>query len=107
MHNQNIQRGPTGNGMVGAECTTCHRETPPAEFGAHIPPGLEKPWHMPPPDMKMGFVGVTPAALCEQIPLKRRCRPEEVGNLIAFLASDECSYCTGAMFDVNGGWVML
>jgi NAD(P)-dependent dehydrogenase (short-subunit alcohol dehydrogenase family) len=46
-------------------------------------------------------------ALCEQIPLKRLCRPEEVGNLIAFLSSDECSYCTGAMFDINGGWVML
>ena len=68
VHNQNIQRGPTGNGMTGAECTTCHRSaTPPAELGAHIPPGLEKDWHMPPPEMKMVFVGATPTALCEQI----------------------------------------
>jgi len=46
-------------------------------------------------------------ALCEQIPLKRVARPEEVAALIAFLASDECSYCTGATFDINGGWLML
>ncbi len=46
-------------------------------------------------------------ALSEQIPLKRLGRPEEVAALIAFLASDECSYCTGATFDINGGWMML
>ena len=46
-------------------------------------------------------------ALCEQIPLKRPGKPEEVAALIAFLASDECSYATGATFDINGGWVML
>jgi len=45
--------------------------------------------------------------LCEQIPLKRLGRPDEVAALIAFLASDECSYCTGATFDINGGWVMV
>jgi NAD(P)-dependent dehydrogenase (short-subunit alcohol dehydrogenase family) len=45
--------------------------------------------------------------LCEQIPLKRVARTEEVAALIAFLASDECSYCTGATFDINGGWLML
>lgn len=46
-------------------------------------------------------------ALCDQIPLKRLGRPEEVAALVAFLASDECSYCTGATFDINGGWIML
>lgn len=46
-------------------------------------------------------------AACEQIPLKRFGEPEEVAALIAFLASDECSFCTGATFDVNGGWFML
>ncbi len=45
--------------------------------------------------------------ICGQIPLKRLGRPAEVAALIAFLASDECSYCTGATFDVNGGWFML
>ena len=68
LHHQNVQRGLTGVGMTGAECTTCHRDAnPPAEYGAHLPPGVAKGWHMPPPEMKMVFVGVTPGALCEQI----------------------------------------
>jgi NAD(P)-dependent dehydrogenase (short-subunit alcohol dehydrogenase family) len=46
-------------------------------------------------------------ALCDQIPLKRLGQPAEVAALIAFLASDECSYCTGATFDLNGGLFML
>lgn len=46
-------------------------------------------------------------AICDQIPLKRLGKPEEVAAFIAFLASDECSYCTGATFDINGGWLML
>jgi 3-oxoacyl-[acyl-carrier protein] reductase len=46
-------------------------------------------------------------AICDQIPLQRLGRPDEVAAFIAFLASDECSYCTGATFDINGGWLML
>jgi len=46
-------------------------------------------------------------AACEAIPLKRFGEPEEVAAVIAFLASDEASFCTGATFDVNGGWFML
>jgi 3-oxoacyl-[acyl-carrier protein] reductase len=45
--------------------------------------------------------------LCQQIPLKRLGRPEEVAYCIAFLVSRECSYATGATFDINGGWLML
>jgi 3-oxoacyl-[acyl-carrier protein] reductase len=43
----------------------------------------------------------------QEIPLKRFGEPREVAAVIAFLASDECSFCTGATFDVNGGWFML
>ena len=46
-------------------------------------------------------------AICDRIPLKRLGQPKEVAAVIAFMASDECSYCTGATFDVNGGWLML
>lgn len=46
-------------------------------------------------------------SLRQQIPLKRLGQPEEVAVVIAFLASDECSYATGATFDINGGWLML
>jgi NAD(P)-dependent dehydrogenase (short-subunit alcohol dehydrogenase family) len=30
--------------------------------------------------------------------------PEEVGELIAFVASARAPYCTGANFVVDGGW---
>lgn len=67
-HNQNIRRGPTGHGMVGAECTTCHGPANlPAAYGKNMPPGNVKGWHMPPPEMKLVFVGLSPRALCEQV----------------------------------------
>lgn len=45
--------------------------------------------------------------LCESIPLKRLGQPKEIAHCIAFLASKECSYATGATFDINGGWLMI
>jgi 3-oxoacyl-[acyl-carrier protein] reductase len=45
-------------------------------------------------------------ALARSIPVGRVGRPEEVGALVAFLASDEAGYITGATFDVNGGLLM-
>jgi hypothetical protein len=68
IHDQNVQRGLTGLGMAGQECTSCHLDAnPPDTFGLRTPPGVSKGWHMPPPEMKMVFVGVTPGALCEQV----------------------------------------
>jgi len=58
-------------------------------------------------EIMRGFPAENVQRICDQIPLKRLGRPGEVAALIAFLASDECSYCTGATFDVNGGWFML
>lgn len=37
------------------------------------------------------------------IPLKRVAQPEEVSNIVLFLASDESSYSTGGEFVVDGG----
>ncbi|GIN40073.1 MULTISPECIES: glucose 1-dehydrogenase [Heyndrickxia] len=39
----------------------------------------------------------------KHIPLKRVAQPEEVTNLVLYLASDESSYSTGAEFIVDGG----
>jgi NAD(P)-dependent dehydrogenase (short-subunit alcohol dehydrogenase family) len=39
----------------------------------------------------------------DKIPLKHACPPEDIARGIAFLASDEARYITGATLDVNGG----
>jgi hypothetical protein len=68
VHAMNVLRGPTGHGMAGAECTTCHGPAnPPSNYGAHVPPGVSQGWHMPKPEEKLVFVGVTPNELCEQV----------------------------------------
>ena len=33
-------------------------------------------------------------------------RPEEVAQVVLFLASEDASYITGATLDVNGGMIM-
>ncbi|HPD33316.1 MAG TPA: 3-oxoacyl-[acyl-carrier-protein] reductase [Bacteroidota bacterium] len=45
-------------------------------------------------------------AFIENIPLKRIAEPEDIANAVAFLASDEASYITGQVLNVNGGLFM-
>ncbi|MFP5211345.1 MAG: SDR family NAD(P)-dependent oxidoreductase [Acidobacteriota bacterium] len=42
-------------------------------------------------------------ALLDKIPLGRLGKPEDVAGLVAFLASEDASYITGATFVVDGG----
>jgi NAD(P)-dependent dehydrogenase (short-subunit alcohol dehydrogenase family) len=44
--------------------------------------------------------------IIENTPMKRIGQPEEVANVVAFLASDEASFMTGATVEVSGGWNM-
>lgn len=63
-----------------------------------VAPGIidtEMNAHIDPEDLK---------ALYAEIPLNRMGTPEEVANVIYFLASDQAGYITGQVLAPNGGW---
>ncbi|WP_028356974.1 acetoacetyl-CoA reductase [Brackiella oedipodis] len=62
-----------------------------------------------------GYVGTemvraVPADILDKlvatIPLKRLGEPKEIASLVAWLASEEAAFATGANFDINGGMYM-
>jgi len=57
-------------------------------------------------DMTRGLPAEQQAALKAQIPLGRLGRPEEIAHAVAFLASPQAGYITGATLHVNGGMYM-
>ncbi|CAF0850847.1 unnamed protein product [Rotaria sordida] len=42
----------------------------------------------------------------KEIPLKRAGIPDDIANMVLYLCSDDASYCTGATFYVDGGWML-
>ena len=57
-------------------------------------------------DMTVALPEEQKVALLGQVPLGRLGRPEEIANVVAFLASDQGSYITGETLHVNGGMYM-
>ncbi|CUS99488.1 short chain dehydrogenase, partial [Candidatus Kryptobacter tengchongensis] len=43
--------------------------------------------------------------LAKDIPLGRLADPEELANVVVFLASEKASYITGVTIPVDGGWI--
>jgi 3-oxoacyl-[acyl-carrier protein] reductase len=56
-------------------------------------------------EMLEGMVPEAREAAMQLIPMRRLGRAEEVAKLVAFLASDDASYITGQIININGGMV--
>jgi hypothetical protein len=70
-HNQHVVRGPTGHGAVANECSSCHLDQNlPLTYGVNAPPGSPD-WHLPPPETKMVFSGLSARDLCTVIKDRR------------------------------------
>ncbi len=57
-------------------------------------------------DIIKGFTPEVLATLIERIPMGRFGKTEDTANAVAFLASEEAGFITGAVLDVNGGMFM-
>lgn len=44
--------------------------------------------------------------MISKIPAGRAGTPEDVGNMVAFLSSDEASYINGQIIEVSGGMIL-
>ncbi|WP_227814350.1 beta-ketoacyl-ACP reductase [Nitrogeniibacter aestuarii] len=57
-------------------------------------------------DMVMAIRDDIRQAITDTVPMKRLGKPEEIGGLCAYLASDLAGYITGATININGGLYM-
>ena len=57
-------------------------------------------------DMNSGLEDRDIETLVEETPLGRMGKPQEVAELIAFLASDKADFITGQVIGIDGGFVI-
>ncbi|HEY3177751.1 MAG TPA: hypothetical protein VGL25_02590 [Casimicrobiaceae bacterium] len=88
-HAQYVMRGPTGHGAIAMECNTCHGDANrPASYGDRAPPGAPN-WHLPPPETKMVFIGLSPRQLCETIKNQRTTGGKDLTAMYVHLRDDK------------------
>jgi 3-oxoacyl-[acyl-carrier protein] reductase len=57
-------------------------------------------------DRNVGLLGNKEADLMTQLPIGRFADPEEIADVVLFLASDASRFMTGAIVDVSGGLIL-
>jgi hypothetical protein len=88
LHGQNVVRGRFGLGVPGLPCASCHaRENPPANYGPSMPPGAPN-WHLPRPETKMVFIGLSPAQLCATIKNRKATGGRDLAAMLEHNAND-------------------
>ena len=88
-HAMNVMRGPSGNCATAMECTACHgSENLPESYGLHVPPGAPT-WHLPPPEMKMVFIDLTPAQLCATVKNSRATGGKDLQAMLVHIRDDK------------------
>lgn len=88
-HAQYVMRGADGHGAIAMECSTCHRDTNlPESYGDRAPPGAPN-WHLPPPQTKMVFIGLSPRALCQTIKDSRATGGKDLNAMLVHMRDDK------------------
>jgi len=88
-------------GAIVAFTVSLAREMAPHGIGVNaVAPGLMYT------EMLKPYVDADPEKFNARLPIGRLGLPEEVADVIAFLASDRASFMTGATVDVSGGMLM-